>query len=199
VAQQKPAQTNPSHWVDEHGDALYRYALMRLRDPDSAEEVVQETFLAGLKARERFSGRSSERTWLVGILKHKIVDLIRRRTRERPSYDGDASETLDTLERDLFDKSGHWKVGPANWLVDPDAVSERSELRGVFSACLDALPPRLADAFSLRELDSQSSAEICKALDITETNLWVMLHRARLKLRGCLESNWLDDDERGAG
>lgn len=178
---------------------MFRYALMRLRDPDSAEEVVQETFLAGLKARERFSGRSTERTWLVGILKHKIVDLIRKRTRERPSHDGDASETLDTLEQDLFDKSGHWKHGPANWLVDPDAVNQRSEFRGVFSSCLDDLPPRLANAFALRELDSATSAEICKALDITETNLWVMLHRARLKLRGCLEINWLHDEGQGEG
>jgi RNA polymerase sigma-70 factor (ECF subfamily) len=193
MADEPIAQTNPEVWVDEHGDTLYRYALMRLRDQDSAEEVVQETLLAGLKARERFTGRSSERTWLVGILKHKIVDHIRRRTRERPSSGADAAETLDHLEQNLFDQTGHWKNGPSDWLTHPDLVRERAEFQGVFAACLDGLPERMADAFSLRELDELDSATICKALGITETNLWVMLHRARLKLRGCLETHWLDD------
>lgn len=193
MADESIVETNPEQWLSEYGDTLYRYALMRLRDQDSAEDVVQETLLAGLTARARFSGRSSVRTWLVGILKHKIVDHIRRRTRERPSSGADAAETLDSLEGDLFDPTGHWKSGPADWLTDPARVRERNELQLVLAACIDELPNRMADAFSLRELDELDSAEICKTLGITETNLWVMLHRARLKLRGCLELNWLDD------
>jgi RNA polymerase sigma-70 factor (TIGR02943 family) len=187
------ADLQPESWVDAHGDALYRYAMMRLRDADAAEEAVQETFLAALKARERFSGRSSVRTWLVSILKHKIVDYIRKRTREKPTSEADASETLEGLEQELFNRFGHWRGGPAKWLVDPDEISQRGEFRDVFASCLQDLPARMADAFALRELDQQTSEEICKALGISETNLWVMLHRARLKLRGCLETNWLSE------
>jgi RNA polymerase sigma-70 factor (ECF subfamily) len=192
-ADRSTAGLRPEDWVDAHGDALYRYAMMRLRDADAAEEAVQETFLAALKARERFSGRSSVRTWLVSILKHKIVDYIRKRTRERPTSEADAAESLDGLEQELFNRIGRWRSGPAKWLVDPDAVRQRADFRRIFAGCLDELPAKMADAFALRELEQQSAEEICKALGITETNLWVMLHRARLKLRGCLETRWLSE------
>ncbi len=187
--------TNPGTWVGEHGDILFRYALLRLRDPGAAEEVVQETFLAGLKSKDSFSGRSSERTWLVGILKHKIVDYIRKRSRERPTAGADAASTLDNMESEVFDDKGHWKPGSAKWLTDPDSVQNRGEIREAIGECIDELPGKQADAFTLRELEDINSKEVCKLLGITETNLWVMLHRARLKLRGCLADNY--DEELG--
>jgi RNA polymerase sigma-70 factor, ECF subfamily len=186
---------DPDRWVDEHGDAMFRFALIRLRDPVLAEEVVQETFLAGLKAKERFSGRSSERTWLIGILKHKIIDQFRKRSRERPGSETDAATSADQAERESGEEAGPWQNGPADWETDPEEVTERSELREVLTNCVSDLPSRLGNAYSLRELDGLETKEICKALDITETNLWVMLHRARTRLKSCLETNWTAEDD----
>jgi RNA polymerase sigma-70 factor (ECF subfamily) len=179
----------PEVWVDRHGDALYRFAMMRLRDEALAEEFVQETFLAALQSHEKFSGQSSERTWLVAILKHKIFDHYRRTSRERP-----ADELAEMPDDDLrlFDERRYFihETGPSDWRADPGASLERAEFWDVLECCLGELPPRIAAAFSLRELDELESDEICKVLGITTTNLWVMLHRARAHLRLCLEREW---------
>lgn len=184
---------DPEHWVDEHGDALYSYALSRLQNSASAEDVVQETFLAALKAHEQFSGKSSARTWLIGILKHKIVDLIRKESRELPVDD---LELVDAPEETHFDKKGHWRVAPLEWKVHPGEVLEQKEFMKVLSGCLAHLPERLRRLFVLRELEEQDSEEICKVLGITPTNLWVMLYRARMRLRGCLTENWFGSGEK---
>ncbi len=178
---------DPALWVDQHGNCLYRYALVRLGNPEVAEDLVQETFLAALHARERFAGGSSERTWLVGILKHKIVDYLRRKGRERPISDLNSSE--DAVE-ELFDKSGGWHVKPSKWAGDPGEALERKDFWETFYRCLSSLPQRLAEAFSLRELDELSRDEVCKVLSISATNLGVMLHRARLRLWRCLDIHW---------
>ncbi len=186
---------DPDGWVTNHSDVLFRYALTRLKDRHAAEEVVQDTFLAALKAAERFSGKSTERTWLVGIMKHKIVDYIRKRTKEAPSHKQDLGDDYKGIEESLFDDSGKWRTGPAQWTTDPSASVDRDELKAVFIECMNLLPNNMADAFSLRELEELSSEEICKVLNLSETNLWVILHRARLKLRGCMEKNWLEDTQ----
>lgn len=178
---------DPETWVDEHGDYLFRYALARVHDPERAEDLVQETFLSALEGADRFRGRSSLRTWLVGILKHKIVDHIRRRSRERAASDVEAG--AETVE-DLYDERGHWKEGPGLWPQDPQAVLENKEFWAAFHHCMFELPSRLADAFTLRELEGLSGEEVCKVLDVTPTNLWVMMYRARMHLRRCLEMNW---------
>lgn len=185
------ARVDPDRWVDEHGDCLFRYALLRVRDDSVAEDLVQETFLAGLKAAERFAGQSSERSWLVGILKHKIIDHIRKSCRERPV------ERLDELPKNLaeqFDEINHWRVddgfGPKDWGPDAAQACEQKEFWGVLDGCLSKLPARMAQAFMLREMEDAGSEEVCKALAITPTNLWVLLHRARMQLRQCLETNW---------
>ncbi len=155
-----------------------------------AEEVVQETFLAALRARERFEGQSTERTWLVGILKHKINDYFRRIAREKPAPEG------DLMERELsevFDERGGWKTpstGPKEWM-DPGGALDRQQFWEVMKRCLGELPPRMASAFSLREIDDMATEEICTLLNITKSNLWVMLHRARTHLRQCLEVNYM--------
>jgi RNA polymerase sigma-70 factor (ECF subfamily) len=185
------AGLDPANWLDKHGDYLYRCALRRLREPQVAEDLVQETFLAAFQARERFAHASSERTWLVGILKHKIIDHLRKKHREQPlSNFGPTDSVLD----DWFDSRGHWKksVKPA---PSPGAAFERQEFWNVLSGCLGKLPEHLAHAFVLREMDEQNTGEICKALDITPTNLWVMLHRARLRLWRCLEIRWFGGEK----
>jgi RNA polymerase sigma-70 factor (ECF subfamily) len=176
---------DPARWVDRHGDYLFRYALARLRRPDLAEDVVQEALLGALQGRRRFAGLAAERTWLVGILKHKIMDHLRRRYRERPLSDLGPDAWLD----ELFDRSGHWKKGVSRW-EDPSAACEDAEFWDAFARCLNKLPPRLADAFCLRALDDLPGAQVCKVLGVSPSNLGVMLHRARLGLCRCLDTNW---------
>ena len=181
---------NPEEWVEAYGDALYRYALSRHVDPMSAQDLVQETFLAALKNQDRFNGKSSPQTWLIGILRNKMLDRIRKESRLQSS--ADMEQTLAVAENELFDASGRWRTGPQAWETDPHVVLERKEFRDVLARCLGHLPVSLRTAFMLREMDGLDAEEICKHLDITATNLWVMLHRARLKLRSCLGMNWFE-------
>ncbi len=179
---------DPDRWVDDHGDALYGYAMLRLRDADLSAEVVQETFLEALKGQARFLGKSSERTWLIGILKHKIIDLYRRRSRRERASGGDEPQGFEALE--FFDERGAWKVPVGRQPELPDREIERLEFWEVFRACLADLPPNHAEAFTLIELEGLSGPEVCKILEITPTNLWARLHRARLQLRRSLEDRW---------
>jgi RNA polymerase sigma-70 factor (ECF subfamily) len=179
---------NPESWVDAYGDFLYRFALSRVKDPSVAEDLVQETFLAALRAYENFKGRSAGRTWLVAILKHKIVDYIRKKIRE-PSTD--KIETLTDLADPDFNDHGEWQIRPFKWAINPDKIYEQKEFLNVLYRCLAELPDRLAEAFMLREMDGLSTEEICKVMDITATNSWVMLYRARMSLRRCIENKWL--------
>ena len=180
-------------WLDEHGDYLFKYASFRLRDDTAAEDAVQETFLAALKAYEKFEGRGSERTWLVGILKHKIIDHFRKLEREAPIGE-DVDEGPEHLE--FFERGdqwvGHWNAdrAPSDWHATPAELIERADFWKIFNDCLSPLPQRTASAFTLREVDGLKSEEICEILSISVNNLWVMLHRARLHLRNCLEVNW---------
>jgi RNA polymerase sigma-70 factor (ECF subfamily) len=181
--------TEPEEWVDEYGDYLFRYAMRMLRDAGHAEDVVQETFLAALDARKNFSGRSSVKTWLTGILKRKIVDHLRKAKRRRSSLDFNVEEEgkLDGV----FDHEGHWAKGPAAWwVINPRKLFEKKEFWEVLRQCLSELPPRLASAFLLREIEGMTTREVCEALEVSESNVWVMLHRSRMHLRKCLETNW---------
>ncbi len=179
--------STPDGWLEQHGDVLYRYAYLRLRNREAAEDAVQDTLLAALRGRQQFSGASAERTWLIGILKHKVSDYWRRAGRETP-LDTDAEEQENLLDL-LFDTTGHWRTAPSPW-NDPDAALEQSQFWHVLSDCLAGLPPAHARAFSLCEIDGLEGSDACKVLDVAPTNLWVMLHRARLRLRQCLENRW---------
>ncbi|HUY90089.1 MAG TPA: sigma-70 family RNA polymerase sigma factor [Pirellulales bacterium] len=175
---------DPAMWVDRCGDYLYRYAFSRLRDAESAEEVVQETFAAALAALGQYAGRGAERAWLLGILKRKIVDLIRQRNRT-VSLEG---ERADDISESLFDQRGKWRVDPRGFGSVPSAAMENQEFWNVFRRCLAGLPRRQADIFTLRELDGMKSEQICKELGISSSNLWVLLYRARLYLSNCMKS-----------
>jgi len=186
--------SDPETWLAQHGDALYRYAYFRLRDRAQAEDLVQETLIAALQAQEGFAGRSSERTWLIGILKNKLVDYLRKSVRERPLSELAVTESeIDAL----FDASDddHWKKPPANW-VNPAQALEQKQFWAIFIECIEALPVRQAQAFSLCELEGIEGEEACKVLGIATTNLWVMMHRARLRLRECLEAHWFGQGAR---
>jgi len=174
--------------VDEHGDALFRYAILRVKDPNLAEDLVQDTFLSALQGIERFQGDSTLRTWLIGILKHKIIDHFRKTTKEIPAADLNPWEEED--DRDYFDEGGHWKRRLTEWEDSPEGLLENKEFWKAFQMCLTNLPEAHRRAFTLKEVDGVKSEEICKILSITPSNLWVMLHRSRAKLRKCLDARW---------
>lgn len=179
----------PEQWLEKHGNALYRFALARLRDPHKAEEVVQDTLVAALQAYARFDGGASVRTWLIGILKHKIMDQFRHEARTSPLEAPEllSSENQD-VDDDLFDANGSWRENVSDW-GNPEDSLERSQLIGILQRCLDALPGRLGQLFMLREVMEESTETICQEMDISPTNVWTMLYRARLGLRQCLDQN----------
>ncbi len=176
--------------MDEHADFLYRYALLRVRRREVAQDLVQETLLAALKSPDGFAGRSSERSWFCGILKNKVCDYFRKLGRETSMTD------LDSLSGEFAEKfvDGGWihVTGPKEWKPASDEVLHSAEFWRTLRGCLAKLPERVAQVFVLREVDGISSKEVCELAAISENNLWVMLHRARMGLRECLEINWFD-------
>lgn len=182
-------KSNVNNWLNAHGDYLYRFALARLRDPHMAEDAVQETMLAAIKGNS-FEGKSSARTWLTGILKHKIIDLQRNQIREQPISDLIDLDNSDTSMDDFFDKTGHWLDKPQT-LNLPDHSLEQKQFLGILDECMNKLPKKLKAIFMLRDVHEMENETICKELNITATNAWVMLYRARMGLRQCLELNWI--------
>jgi len=181
---------------NSHRGYLLRVAVLQLRDNDLAEDIVQDTLVAALQGAQGFSGRSSLKTWLTGILKHKIVDAIRRKTREPALASLDEECQIEDFDA-LFDDSGHWENPPADW-GDPESQFSRAQFFDIMQFCLDKLPPNTARVFMMREVMELESNEICKELSITSTNLWVILYRARMALRQCLEQNWFAQPGRNA-
>ena len=167
---------------------LLRYARLQLRNDAWAEDAVSETMLAALAKPQSFGNRSQLKTWLVGILKHKVIDILRQRQREvaLDTDEGDGSDELDAL---MFKADGHYAVRPADWGNPEQALNSRQFFE-VLEVCAEKLPPAMARVFMMREWLELPSEAICKELSLTPTNLYVQLHRARLRLRECLELNW---------
>ncbi len=178
---------SPERWLEEHGDALYAYAMMRVHHAATAEDLVQETLLAALSAAGRFEARASVRTWLIGILKNKLIDALRKSAREssyRPAVadDGDLNGS--------FDAGGHWVSPPRDW-GDPAALAENAALKAAMMSCIAALPEKLRTPFLLSEVDGLETTAVVEVLNISSANnLWVMLSRARERVRRCLEHSW---------
>lgn len=179
---------DPAVWVDEHGDSLYRFALTRVSDPGTAEDLVQETFLAALRGKDRYTGAATERTWLFGILKHKLADHARR---HRPQT---GLAALGSILAELFNRQGHWRHSVSDWAKDPAAIVENAEFWQSLDECLAKLPPSLSETFASRELHGHTSDRVCEIMGITARNLAVRLYRARLLLRQCLESAFFRDE-----
>ena len=183
---------DPERWVQEHGDILFGFAVARVRNHAIAQDLVQETFLAAIKARSGFAGRATERSWLFGILRHKLADYYRLQKREVAIAD---LESPLPEEEGAFGASGAHKDGwlnahaPRVWPT-PDQDLTTKEFQQVLTSCLSRLPEKVAQAFRLREIEGVASDEICKDLGVSANNVWVMLHRARMALRRCLEVHW---------
>ena len=177
------SMTDNATWVEEYGDMLYRYAVVRVRDSSIAEDLVQETLLAALRDVDRFAAASSTGTWLIGILKHKIVDHFRR-----------ARFVIDLGgDEELFDETGHWRddEAPGIWNKrTPENDLENKQLGAMLQNALAAIPAPLAAVFALHEIEGLGREEICELLELSDSNYWVMLHRARLRLRQEVAGRW---------
>ncbi|MGD0959053.1 MAG: sigma-70 family RNA polymerase sigma factor [Methylomonas sp.] len=170
---------------------LFRYALLKLFDSALADDVVQETLLAALQSTTHFQGKSSLRTWLIAILKHKIADHLRSQHSEFEQSAALYCPENDGAEEDFFLADGHWSNKPQTW-ADPEAVFKQAEFWAIYEACQNNLPATMAKVFMLRELVGLETDEICLETGITEANYWVIMHRARLRLRECLEIRWFN-------
>ena len=174
----------------QHADLLYNYAITRINDSQQAEDLVQETFISALKNYENFKGESKASTWLIAILKNKIIDIYRKKVREFKQ------ESLDTLAftDNYFDEKGHWKKGsyPGPWKSDAIDEQDRDEFYKILQKCLSRLKEIQRIAFVMKHLDDAETEEICKELEITASNYWVLIHKAKLQLRDCLEKNWIN-------
>jgi RNA polymerase sigma-70 factor (ECF subfamily) len=170
----------------QHRDALLRYARKQLRNEAWAEDAVSETLLVAIEKPQSFAAQAQLRTWLIGILKHKVIDQIRRHGREMSLTSDDDEQNIDEL---LFAADGHWREAPQAW-GDPQASLGQRQFMTVLDACVERLPGQQGQVFMMREWLELETDEICKQLAISSTNLFVLLHRARLKLRDCLQLNW---------
>jgi RNA polymerase sigma-70 factor (ECF subfamily) len=168
-----------------------RYALAQLRDPQLAEEAVQEALVAALESIAGFNGQSTLRTWLTSILRFKVIDLQRRAVVERAQvpFDEETESGDDAWLDEIFDHTGHWRAPPQAW-SNPEAALEQRRFWEVFERCLERLPGAGSRVFFRREVMGDETDTICKAEGITSSNCWVILHRARIGLRACLEKNW---------
>lgn len=187
------ADDNDSHieaWVEEYGDYLFSFALLKVKDIPLAEDLVQETLLAAITAEKSFSHQSSVRTWLTSILKHKMIDHFRRQGREIAISDLIDQDETDNV--DLFFKSnGRWTEKPEAF-PNPESALQQKDFWQVFQHCLSGLKAKQAEVFLAKEIHGMSNAEICKDFSITPTNVWVLTHRARLSLSRCLKNHWKD-------
>lgn len=184
---------NAEEWLDKHGDYLFRFALARLNNRELAEDMVQETLLAAWKGRSGFSAQSSRRTWLTGILKHKIIDHIRKEIRTRNL--NEAIENDPTS--DWFQHNGSWKNLPQSWRDNPESLFADQQFQQALQQCMNKLPYKQQTIFELRELSGISSEEICNDLEVSQTNLHVIMHRARMALQRCLQHHWFGKQASG--
>lgn len=179
--------------LSEQRPVLFRYALLQLRDNELADDVVQETLLAAWQSATKFEAKAGLRTWLIGILKHKIADHWRGNTREIVASDLELIDTIvnETDEDNFFMSNGHWHDGPRTW-ADPEAALKQQEFWTIYETCQNRLPPNMAKVFILRELVGLDTNEVCSETGLSESNYWVIMHRARLRLRECLEIHWFN-------
>jgi RNA polymerase sigma-70 factor (ECF subfamily) len=179
--------SSPAEWLEAYGDLMFRYAYLQLRDREKAEDAVQDALLSAYKAIDGFEGKSSIKTWLMTILRNKIIDIVRKDKRDRlvgvDSYD-------DPIIGSNFNSMGIWSKWLSSWGDNPESLYEHKGFLERVENCMEKLPDNLRQVFILRNVDGLSTEEICEQLDISPNNLWVMLYRSRLRMRECLDKNW---------
>lgn len=186
----KNKRLNPHLWVDKYADYLYAYAATRINDEDLARDLVQETFLAALERKGKFEGRSAEKTWLTAILKNKIIDVYRSKS---SGFRKDADVTRQE-DADFFDHNdGHWndQHRPAVLGIEHPNALENKEFQKILQACMKKLPSLWLSVFTMKHIDDESTAMICRELKVTSSNFWVIVHRTKVNLRSCLQKNWI--------
>lgn len=188
IGRKKTHSLDPNKWIDSYSDYLYNYAIVRVNNSDIAKDLVQETFFAGLRSAKNFQGKSTERTWLVSILKRKIIDYYRKINSKK----GQAEVRMSFYEDG--DNEGNWieERVPQSWDNMTDKDIENAELKRQIEICIDNLPEKYAMVFRMKTIQEFETEEICKELNITASNLWVIIHRARTQLRSCMEANWFN-------
>jgi len=187
---EKPKHTlDPNKWIDLHSNYMYNYTITRISKHELAKDLVQETFFSGLKAMKNFKGQASERTWLISILKRKIIDYYRKINSKK----GSAEVRMNFYEDG--ENKGKWleERVPSAWESEADSTIENTELKSTIDLCIDKLPEKYRMVFLLKTIQNYETEEICNELDITPSNLWVIIHRARVQLRACLEENWFNN------
>ena len=178
-----------SEWVETFTSDLYSWALHKVSDPELAKDLVQDTFLAAAEKIQRFRGDSNPKTWLFSILNHKIIDFYRKRVKQPVRMENQVFSTF-------FDEEGSWKIAqrPREWNEDESNLLDDVDFKAVLSGCLDELPEKWNACVKLKYLMNKNGAEICQELDITPTNFWQIVHRAKLQLRNCVEENWFENE-----
>jgi len=178
----------PRHWVERYADYLYSYAFARLDHEEQARDLVQETFLAALEKVSEFRGNSSERTWLTAILKYKIIEVYRKRNSGLRTERGDEEPEQEFFEPD----NGHWKeeYSPRPMRAEGTDLLVNKELAAILKKCLQKLPALWLSVFTMKHMDDAATETICKELKVTQANFWVIIHRAKLNLRACIQRSW---------
>jgi len=186
---QEQVVLNTDKWIDNYADYMYNYAVVRVNNSDLAKDLVQDAFFAGLKSAKNFQGKSSERTWLISILKRKIIDYYRKINSKK----GQAEVRMNFY--DDGENEGNWleERVPQSWDNQSEKTIENEELKSQLESCIDALPEKYGMVFRMKTIQEFETEEICKELDITSSNLWVIIHRARTQLRKCMEDNWFNN------
>lgn len=183
-----------SVWVEDHSDELLRWAFFKTRDQQVAEDILQETFLSAFKSFEKFKGNSQPKTWLFSILNNKIIDFHRKRVRSIETNQSafENEKEADQLFGGLFDSNDRWykNMRPQEWADDPEQLLDDPNFQKVLASCLFDLPDTWRSVVELKYLGEKKGEEICKELEITTSNYWQLVHRAKMKLRNCIDLNW---------
>ena len=182
---------NPHQWVNAHADYLYGFAVSRVNDEDTAKDLVQDTFLAALEKLKSFEGKSSERTWLTAILKNKIIDIYRKKSSGLKTTE---IKVAEEEQHDFFDEhTGHWiyEHGPKEFGIEDKDHIVNKEFEQILEKCLQKLPVLWKSVFTMKLIEEEPTDTICSTLKVTASNFWVIVHRAKLNLRACLQKNWI--------
>ncbi len=199
MAEEKKNTLDPDHWIERYADYLYSYAYARLRKEEVAQDLVQDTFFSALRAKDTFLQNASEKTWLVSILKRKIIDHYRKKSTQnelnildKPVEGEDGA--IGFFFENQASQPGHWtsSASPNQWGRTFETSVESDEFNDILRTCLTKLPEKTAAAFVMKNMEGLETEEICKELNITQSNYWVMMHRAKLALRDCMEKNWFN-------